>query len=186
MNVFKKYLLFLLLFQIVQSVTAQIDILETNKIPNKIPQNLNIYLVIGQSNMAGRTAIREEDNVSIEHCFLFTNDGKTPWVVATNPLNKYSSVRKDMKMQRLSPAFAFAKSMSAGNKNMWVARKGKWKMLGNPDDTSQPDAVFTEKLFLVNLEDDPGEKTNLAEKYPEKVKELEQQYKLWLTNLKQN
>jgi arylsulfatase A-like enzyme len=71
-------------------------------------------------------------------------------------------------------------------KNMWVARKGKWILLGNPDDTSQPDAVITEKLFLVNLEDDPGEKTNLAEKYPEKVKELEQQYKLWLTNLKQN
>jgi hypothetical protein len=30
-----------------------------------------------------------------------------------------------------------------------------------------------------NLENDPGEKTNLAEKYPEKVKELEKQFTEW-------
>jgi arylsulfatase A-like enzyme len=71
-------------------------------------------------------------------------------------------------------------------KNMWVARKGKWKLLGNPQDTSQPDAVFTEKLFLVNLEDDPGETTNLAEKFPEKMKELESPYRQWLANSNQN
>lgn len=71
-------------------------------------------------------------------------------------------------------------------KDMWVARKGKWKLLGNPYDTSQPKVVFTEKLFLVNLEEDPGENTNLAEKYPEKVKELELQFQLWLTNMNQN
>lgn len=71
-------------------------------------------------------------------------------------------------------------------KDMWVARKGKWKLLGNPYDTSQRDYTFSEKLFLVNLEEDPGEQINLAEKYPEKVKELEQQYQLWLMNMKQN
>ena len=71
-------------------------------------------------------------------------------------------------------------------KDMWVARKGKWKLLGNPHDTSQPKSVFTEKLFLVNLEEDPGEKTNLAEKYPKKLKELELQYQLWLTKSKEN
>jgi arylsulfatase A-like enzyme len=67
-------------------------------------------------------------------------------------------------------------------KDMWVARKGKWKLLGNPHDTSQPKTVFTKKQFLVNLEVDPGEKVNLVERFPEKVKELEQQYQLWLTN----
>jgi len=71
-------------------------------------------------------------------------------------------------------------------KNMWVARKGKWKLLGNPHDTGQPDVVFTEKLFLVNLDEDPGETTNLAGKYPEKVKELELQYQHWLANINQN
>ena len=61
-------------------------------------------------------------------------------------------------------------------RDMWVARKGKWKLLGNPYDTSQRDYTFSEKLFLVNLEEDPGEKNNLAAEYPDKVKELENQY----------
>gem|GEM_PF-2209246 len=65
---------------------------------------------------------------------------------------------------------------------MWVVRKGKWKLLGNPYDTSQRGYTFSEKLFLVNLEEDPGEQNNLAEQYPGKVKELENQYRQWLAN----
>jgi len=65
-------------------------------------------------------------------------------------------------------------------KDMWVARKGKWKLIGNPYDTSQRDYTFSEKLFLVNLEEDPGEENNLAVKYPNKVKELENQFRKWL------
>jgi len=65
-------------------------------------------------------------------------------------------------------------------KTMWVARKEKWKVIGNPYDSGRPDAVFNEPLFLVDLEMDPGETTNLAGKYPEKVKELETQYKKWV------
>lgn len=71
-------------------------------------------------------------------------------------------------------------------KDMWVARKGDWKLLGNPYDTSQRDYTFSEKLFLVNLEEDPGEKNNLAAKYPNKVKELENQYAKWLVENKTN
>jgi len=71
-------------------------------------------------------------------------------------------------------------------RDMWVARKGKWKLLGNPYDTSQRDYTFSEKLFLVNLEVDPGEKNNLAEKHPEKVRELENQYRKWQEESKTN
>jgi arylsulfatase A-like enzyme len=71
-------------------------------------------------------------------------------------------------------------------KDMWVARKGKWKLLGNPYDTSQREYTFSEKLFLVNLEKDPGERNNLAAKYPDKVKELENQYRKWLVENKNN
>ncbi|MCM4170856.1 sulfatase [Arenibacter sp. TNZ] len=71
-------------------------------------------------------------------------------------------------------------------KDMWVARKGKWKLLGNPYDTSQREYTFSEKLFLVNLEKDPGERNNLAVKYPDKVKELENQYRKWLVENKNN
>ncbi len=63
---------------------------------------------------------------------------------------------------------------------MWVARKGKWKLLGNPFDSSQPKLVINEKFFLVNLDEDPSEKINLADKYPDKVKELTYQYQVWL------
>lgn len=64
--------------------------------------------------------------------------------------------------------------------DMWVARKGKWKLLGNPRDTSKKKHKLKEKRFLVNLDDDIGESTNLSKKYPEKVIELEQQYRAWL------
>ena len=65
-------------------------------------------------------------------------------------------------------------------KDMWVARKGKWKLLGNPYDTSQRDYTFSEKLFLVNLDADPAEQSNVASKYPEKVNELQELYHDWL------
>ena len=101
--------MFLLLFQIHQFATAQVAIFETDSIPNKTPENLDIYLVIGQSNMAGRATIREEDKKNIEQAFLFTGNETIPWVVATNPMNRYSTARKVMRMQRLSPAYSFAR-----------------------------------------------------------------------------
>jgi arylsulfatase A-like enzyme len=70
-----------------------------------------------------------------------------------------------------------------GYKNMWVARKGKWKLLGNPVDTSNK-GILTDNdtLFLVDLEKDPGETTNLASKYPEIVLQLKKQYQEWVDN----
>lgn len=68
---------------------------------------------------------------------------------------------------------------------MWVARKGKWKLIGNPYDTSNRGYEFEEKLFLANLEEDPGEQVNLADKYPKVVAELEKQYAEWLKENKQ-
>ncbi|MBI1343313.1 MAG: sulfatase-like hydrolase/transferase [Terrimonas sp.] len=72
-------------------------------------------------------------------------------------------------------------------KKMWAARKGKWKLLGNPDDTSKK-GILTEKdrLFLVNLETDPGEMHNLASEYPEIVKTLTTQYQQWEMHNKSN
>ncbi len=63
---------------------------------------------------------------------------------------------------------------------MWVARKGKWKLIGNPYDTSQRDYIFEEDRFLANLETDPGELTNQALQHPDIVKMLEKQYNDWL------
>lgn len=60
----------------------------------------------------------------------------------------------------------------------WVARKGDWKLLGNP---KIPGETFLPKdsLFLINLSDDPGEKVNVANRYPKKVRELKKQYEAW-------
>ncbi len=113
MKVFVNCILFLLIFQMQQFATAQIDVFETDIIPEQTPENMDIYLVIGQSNMAGRATIREEDKTTIKYAYLFTGDDATPWVVATNPLNRYSSVRKNIKMQRLSSAYSFTRSMAA-------------------------------------------------------------------------
>ncbi len=69
--------------------------------------------------------------------------------------------------------------------NQWAARKGKWKLLGNPVDKSNK-APLTEddKLFLVDLDVDPGEMTNLASQYPDKVEELKAQFESWLQETK--
>jgi hypothetical protein len=108
--------MFILLFQIGQVTTAQV-VLKTDSIPLQIPEKLDIYLVIGQSNMAGRAAIRVIDTSPIENTQLFTGNEISPWVAANNPLNRYSSVRKNIKMQRLGPSYAFAQSMASENKD---------------------------------------------------------------------
>ena len=66
--------------------------------------------------------------------------------------------------------------------DMWVARKGQWKLLGNPRDTGKKIAKLKAKRWLVNLEKDPGEQINLASKYPTIVAELEHQYNNWFTH----
>ncbi len=72
-------------------------------------------------------------------------------------------------------------------KDMWVARKGKWKLLGNPEDTSNKGILTkNDSLFLVNLETDPGEMKNMATENPSVVEELKNQYQQWLKDNKSN
>jgi hypothetical protein len=79
-----------------------------------INQNkLHIYLLIGQSNMAGRAAISGSDADTLKNVFLYTGIPGKEWEKAANPLNKYSSIRKDLSMQKLGPGYHFAKKMVA-------------------------------------------------------------------------
>jgi hypothetical protein len=120
MKVTKKWMLLFVILQIQQFVLAQVEIFEGDKVSNQIQENLDIYLVIGQSNMAGRAAIRTVDTLGIEKTHLFTGNELNPWVAANNPLNRYSSVRKKIGMQRMGPSHAFAQSMAAENKNQEI------------------------------------------------------------------
>jgi hypothetical protein len=71
--------------------------------------NLRIYLVIGQSNMAGRAPMEGKDLDTLVNVYLYTGDSIKIWEPAANPLNKYSSIRKELSKQKTGPAYHFAR-----------------------------------------------------------------------------
>ena len=71
---------------------------------------LQVILCIGQSNMAGRAEIPPEDTVTLQRVYLFNDQDQ--WEPAKNPLNRYSTIRKEMSMQRLGPSWTFAQSLT--------------------------------------------------------------------------
>lgn len=105
----KAVLLVMLSLLTVNSVVSQTKI-------NPDKSKHHIYLLIGQSNMAGRANFSGEDSRAIPRAFLF--DDKNNWQEATNPLNRFSSIRKDLKMQRMGPGYHFAKTMAVQNKDI--------------------------------------------------------------------
>lgn len=66
------------------------------------------------------------------------------------------------------------------NPTKYAVRKGSWKLLKNPHDpTNRAPLNPEDSVFLVNLENDPEELNNLAVDEPQKVAELEEEYKSW-------
>ena len=65
--------------------------------------------------------------------------------------------------------------------NQWVVRKGDWKLMGYPKDTSHKGELDLEKdaLFLSNLGEDVSEMNNLINQYPDIVEELKNKYLSW-------
>lgn len=73
-----------------------------------INKEYDLYLLIGQSNMAGRGYLIENDTLnSIEGVYILNQKGEI--VEARNPLNQYSTIGKEYAMQQMSPAFSFSK-----------------------------------------------------------------------------
>jgi hypothetical protein len=68
-----------------------------------------VFLLIGQSNMAGRAPLEEVDKTPIEGVMLLNADGN--WEEAANPLNRYATDRKVLSMQRLGPGDGFARTL---------------------------------------------------------------------------
>ena len=73
-----------------------------------------------------------------------------------------------------SPHEGFHWQLGKGANAQWVVREGPWKLLGNPRDTSRkfPLDAKRDRLFLVNLDEDIEEKTNVAAQHPEIVQRL--------------
>lgn len=70
-----------------------------------------VFLLIGQSNMAGRAAMETGDEQPIDRVLLL--DDKGQWIAATNPLNRFATDRKVLSMQRISPGTGFAHEMAS-------------------------------------------------------------------------
>ena len=79
---------------------------------NNRDNNYDIYLLIGQSNMAGRAPIEKEYTDTLQNVLLYKGIADNKWEKAANPLNKYSTMRKEIGMQRLGPGYSFAKDIS--------------------------------------------------------------------------
>ena len=75
---------------------------------------------------------------------------------------------------------------SGGSKDkpQWAVRRGDWKLIGHPNDTSNT-APITEqdRRFLVNLGDSVHELENLASQHPDVVRELEHLHNEWIQNV---
>ena len=109
-------------------------------------QPLDLYLLIGQSNMAGRAPFTEEEAKPLENCYLLNNEDK--WEIAKNPLNRHSTIRKGLNAQKLNPGYSFTKVMLAENGEtpigLIVNAKGGSKIeewAKEPDSTKKPFAA---------------------------------------------
>ena len=75
-------------------------------------QEYDVFLLLGQSNMAGRGEMLEEDEgVIADNVYLLDDKGRVR--PATNPLNQYSSIRKGLSEQKIGPGYSFARKLSA-------------------------------------------------------------------------
>ncbi len=82
------------------------------------PKKLHIYLLIGQSNMAGRAPLSDDLSGVIDRCYLL--NGQDEWEPARNPLNRYSTIRKNLGMQRLGPGYSFVRAMLEQDASMQI------------------------------------------------------------------
>ena len=81
---------------------------QTYTLTFQVLPKMDLFLAIGQSNMAGRAPY---DDVAepLENVYLLTPNASME--IASNPLNKYSNVRKDISVQGQGPHYQFARTM---------------------------------------------------------------------------
>ncbi len=77
------------------------------------PNNLQLFLLIGQSNMAGRGKVEPQDQVIDPRIFMFTKEQQ--WVPAKDPLHFDKP-----KMVGVGPGMGFARQLLAGNSKLTV------------------------------------------------------------------
>lgn len=68
---------------------------------------LDFFLLIGQANMAGRARIPADKSGPLAQTYLFNDCGV--WEPASHPLNRYSTIRKELALQAYGPGGEFAR-----------------------------------------------------------------------------
>ena len=81
-------------------------------------EKLHAYLLIGQSNMAGRAPFTEAESGAVEGAYLL--NGEDEWEPAKNPLNRHSTIRKGLGMQKMNPGYGFSKTMLKETKGISI------------------------------------------------------------------
>ena len=75
--------------------------------------------------------------------------------------------------------------MGTGNNPQWAVREGDWKLIGNPRDPTVASPLSKDnKLFLVNLSIDVGEKNNLRNTHPDQLNRLKAIHNRWVADLR--
>jgi arylsulfatase A len=70
-----------------------------------------------------------------------------------------------------------------GRQPRWAVRQGDWKLIGNPQDTSNKAPLTAkDKLFLVNLKESVSEMKNLAANHPDITQRLKKLHDDWVVN----
>ncbi|WP_319501494.1 sialate O-acetylesterase [uncultured Draconibacterium sp.] len=154
---------------------------------------MDIYLLIGQSNMAGRAPIEKQDKDTLSNVFLFTGEGGHEWIKAANPLNKYSTVRKSLSKQKLGPGYTFAREMAKASNGKQIglvvnARGGTSISEWSPGGILYNEAVKRAKMAMKfgemkGIVWHQGESdASKADSYPAKIKQLIQSLRTELGN----
>jgi len=73
------------------------------------PDHLQLFLLIGQSNMAGRGKVEAQDEVTHPRIFILTKERE--WVLAKNPLH-FDTPSQRMLGQRYAAAFLKLKTQA--------------------------------------------------------------------------
>lgn len=77
---------------------------------NTADDGFDIYLLIGQSNCAGRGYMLEQDTIqTLDGVWLLNEQGEPE--PAKAPLNRYSNIRKGLSWQMIGPGYSFGKAM---------------------------------------------------------------------------
>lgn len=79
------------------------------------PADIDVYLLIGDANMAGRAEIPNDARGSVDRVFLL-ND-KNTWEPAREPLNRYSTIGAGDDLRMQGPGFGFAQMMTQADKS---------------------------------------------------------------------